>query len=143
MTKIDLAIETLENGYILSIDGKKYIVKNTHEIARRILMCMDPAFIDHRYKKPVGFQFNERKTFWKDKVGINQKKILELLKKENLTAMEITDKLYSPDMVLPKANFLFNIRENLRKLAYRDFIERLSATSEKYRLKEINSSDAK
>ena len=53
MTKIDLSIELIENGILLTVNGKKYINRNYNELGRRLMKELDPAFIPMKHNRII------------------------------------------------------------------------------------------
>lgn len=141
--KIDLSIEKIENCYILELNGKKFSCKSPNEIARRIMMELNPECIPMKYRQALKLTQGEKMSlFFNDKVGHLQKKILEEFKKKKLiTVAEITDKLYpkyrksNPDLY--KSGLYLHVNKAFVSLARKGLIEKtnLGSSAKHWRLK--------
>jgi len=137
--KIDLSIETIENGFILTIGEQKYFCSNSRVIGRRLITILNPDGLPKEFRKGVKNEFMKEKmtNFWKDKIGELQAQIIDMFKIEQyLTVLKVTEKLYPKYKKFgSKKSVLWNaINTSFKSLTKRGFIKRVSAKSKKYEL---------
>jgi len=129
--KIDLEVESVENGWILSLDGRKYVCKSPRDIMRKIM-----AKIEGRETLPHPEAIMKGlKEFWRDKIGTLEKKILEIVERDKYTTLDkLTDELAKNYPTQPKWATKGNLKTILLRLVKKGYLKRTRKGSKKYQL---------
>jgi hypothetical protein len=127
--KIDLKVENAENGYVLTMDGRVFVCSNERQMARRII------------SKITGNEPRQRKDsikiFWKDKVGKNEHRILQILERDTYSTIDkVTKELMGHFPTQPRSTIYFNIKNTFIRLVKKGLIKKVSRNSKKYELTE-------
>lgn len=126
MVKLDISLETIENGILVTIDDKKFICRNYNELGRRLISHLDRGK-NNKSKSLI------QKEFMKDKVGKIQTMILKEINNEGFaTVKKITEKLSEILVDDDIWNIRGRVRMSFNNLARRGFIKRHNANSHKY-----------
>jgi len=129
--KIDIDLEELENGWVLTLNGKRYACDSPIKIQRKIMNLLMEGKTQKEHYAVVS---SALKDFWKDKIGVLQKQILEIVERDKYSTLEdLTAEL--------KGNYKFEmwevrgrIKNILMKLVKKGYLKRPSAQSKKYYL---------
>ena len=129
--KVDINLEQLENGWVLTLNGKKVFCSSFAQIQRRIMQVLMEG-------KPVRTQYEilseKMKEFWKNKIGAMEKEVLKFIEKNHYVTLEdlvlrFKDR-YPKRQIWEVRGMLKNIV--LRRLTQKGYITKPSRTSKKY-----------
>jgi hypothetical protein len=133
--KLDLEVETAENGMIVTINGARFICRDERSLARKII-----AFI-HSDKPPVG-QYSEEhnkrisdssRMFQSEIIGDLQKEICEIIEKDGYSTIDkITDILYeSRNYKSDKWSLKGYVKGTVKNLLIKGFLRKTNKNANK------------
>lgn len=130
MTKLDMDVEKVENGYILVLgDGRKFLYKNEKSLSRALLKALAG--------EPIVTRTESQRKFWKKKVGSMEYQILEHIAKVQYGTVEKFTDLVEDRYASPRSTTMFAVGKAFRNLVRKGFIVKTNKNSKKYELTDL------
>lgn len=135
--KLDIKIETAENGYVLTINQRKYVFKNERYLARMIINHVTGNAPFQQYGKEHRERISQGSKLFQSKVISKfQKEICKIIERDGYSTIDkLTDELYpKKNYKTDKSTFRSVIRKAIIGLTKKGFVKRPSGISKKYHL---------